>query len=71
MKKLQHLGRTLSKEEQRKISGGRIMVCTCTGSDMDTVVCGCVGFSQCFNCGVAAAKYCTSKGYSGMACNVS
>lgn len=71
MKKLQNLGRALNKEEQKKIIGGRIVVCTCNGSDMETVVCGCVGFSQCFNCHVAAAQYCQSLGYSGISCNAS
>jgi hypothetical protein len=69
MKKLENLGRVLNKEEQKKIIGGRIAVCTCNGSDMDTVVCACVGFTQCFNCNVAAAQYCTSQGYRGVTCD--
>lgn len=71
MKKLENLGRALNKDEQKKIMGGRIMVCTCDGSDMDTVVCACVGIIQCFNCGVAAASYCKSKGYNSMSCDAS
>ena len=69
MKKLERIGRSLNKEEQKKIIGGRIAVCTCNGSDMETVVCGCVGFIQCARCTAAALSYCNSQGYSGVSCD--
>jgi len=70
MKKLQGLGKALSKEEQKKITGGRIAVCTCNGSpNMETVVCACVGFIQCAQCTLSAASYCQGLGYSGTSCD--
>ena len=71
MKKLELLGKALSKDEQKKINGGRIMVCTCNGSDLETVVCACVGVIQCANCGIAGLQYCVSHGYSGATCDFS
>ena len=70
MKKLENLGRSLSKQEQKKIMGGKgQVVCTCNGSDMDTIVCAYNDFSGAFHCSAIAINYCKSHGYSGVSCD--
>lgn len=73
MKKLQSFGRSLSKDEQRKIIGGYIkVICTCNNCNMETVVCAAntiIGSLQCAN---SASNYCNSIGCTaGTACNIS
>lgn len=68
MKKIQGLGTALTKDEQKKISGGGQMVCTCSGT-MLTVVCSYSSFGGALSCSANAVKYCNGQGYSSVSCN--
>jgi hypothetical protein len=58
MKKLQSFGTLLSKDQQKKISGGAQarVVCVCTGSQNHGAAYFCVGDG--FKCGLDALQYC-------------
>ena len=73
MKKVQSLGRKLSKDEQRKIAGGYVkIICTCNNCDLETVVCAVNSFEGGLKCVHTASDYCRSVGCStGTTCDVS
>ena len=72
MKKLENLGRKLSKNEQRQIFGGYIkVICTCNSCNMETVVCAANSLGGTLNCLTTASNYCSGIGCtSGTSCNV-
>jgi len=71
MKKFENLGRSLSKDEQRKISGGKVsVICTCNNCNMETVVCSADSFGGTFNCMTGAHNYCTSIGCPNTSCDI-
>ena len=78
MKKIENLGRKLTKLEQKSIKGGDAsldnIVCCCSlyGEEtMDCVVCSNHGQpNDCVNCANTAYNYCSSRGYTGTRCGV-
>jgi len=76
MKKLENLGRKLTRQEQKSIMGASenpgSIVCCCKlyGEEtMDCLVCSDHGQpSDCSNCANAAYNYCSSHGYTGTIC---
>ncbi len=49
MKKIMQLGKTLSKQEQKKIVGGYRCSCTCNNGQGGPVICMDCNTSSCFN----------------------
>lgn len=54
MKKFQNLGRSLTKDEQKKISGGNVVCISCSGGDT--------------LCAGSSTWTCTDTGYSAIMC---
>ena len=69
MKKFQNLGQALSKEEQRKISGGYQLTCTCNDQYTMGIVCSYTSFAGMMSCQGNAARACASAGGTQMSCN--
>lgn len=64
MKKFQSLGKSLNKEEQKRIVGGVVqtMACSCmvNGHPVDTVVCNYSDFNSYQYCSAQSYNYCSS-----------
>jgi hypothetical protein len=69
MKKITNLGSALTRNEAKEVVGGKLsLFCTCTDSNLDTIVCSASTLLQAYNCAVAVEQYCENKGYQGFAC---
>jgi len=69
MKKMQSLGKILCKEEQRKITGGAQVTCTCNDRYTMGIVCSYSGFGGAIVCSASALKACQSAGGNTITCN--
>jgi hypothetical protein len=58
--------KNLSRDEMKKVIGGRLMVCTC---GKETVVCSYSSLASVVSCSATALNYCQSTGNGSAACD--